>query len=103
MGVNEGAPKSARSGELALAEPRAVIESSPLAIAAPGLISPRRLVGDVGIRRCSAQLAALSAPRCLEQLAKPKVPLEERVAARVFQMLVDSNVVTPVMPQREHE
>jgi hypothetical protein len=38
---------------------------------------------------------------------KPKVPLEERVAARVYQMLVDANVVTPVeMPPRrkpEHE
>jgi len=38
---------------------------------------------------------------------KRKVSLEERVAARVYQMLVDTNVVTPVeMPPRrkpEHE
>jgi hypothetical protein len=38
---------------------------------------------------------------------QPKLPLEERVAARVYQMLIDSNVITPVdqpvPPKQEQE
>jgi hypothetical protein len=50
---------------------------------------------------CKQAAFKLRQPKPEPKPKQPKVPLEERVAQRVLQLLIDRNVVTPVKPEGE--